>query len=75
MPRERISMRKIKEIFRLKWENGLSNRKIAMSCCISRSTVAVYISKAQQVGLTYSVCKGMDETEIERLLFPSSTTP
>ncbi|MGC8578637.1 MAG: hypothetical protein ACP5QW_04880 [bacterium] len=41
MPRERITMRKIKEILRLKYENGLSNRQIANSCCGSRSTARV----------------------------------
>jgi len=29
MPAKRLSMRKIKEVFRLKWERGLSNRQIA----------------------------------------------
>ena len=29
MPRERLSMRKIKEVLRLRWEGGLSHRAIA----------------------------------------------
>jgi len=29
MPAKRLSMRKIKEVLRLKWERGLSNRQIA----------------------------------------------
>ena len=29
MPAKRLSMRKIKEVLRLKWGKGLSNRQIA----------------------------------------------
>jgi len=49
MPKERLTMRKIKEVLRLKYENALSDSKIANSCCIARSTVANYISKSQQM--------------------------
>ena len=70
MPRERLSMRKIKEVLRLKYENGLSNRQIAISCCVSRPTVTEYINRAKQAGLTYPLSEGMDETELERQLFP-----
>ncbi len=43
MPRERISMRKIKELLRLKFECGLSTRKIAASLAISVSSVLVLV--------------------------------
>ncbi len=43
VPRERLSMRKIKEVLRLKQGCGLSNRVIAHSCGIARSTVAEYM--------------------------------
>ena len=35
-------MRKIKEVLRLKWDKGLSNRQIARTCGIDRPTVAEY---------------------------------
>jgi len=70
MPRERLTMRKIKEVLRLKWGNGLSDRKTAISCCISRPTVVEYIRRAKQAGLTYPAYEEMDETELEKLLFP-----
>ncbi|MCL4469340.1 MAG: IS21 family transposase [Deltaproteobacteria bacterium] len=70
MTKERLSMRKIKEVLRLKFGNGLSDRQTAISCCISRSTVAEYISRAEQAGLTYPVSEGMGEAELEKLLFP-----
>ena len=44
-------MRKIKEVLRLKYDCGLSEREIARSCQISRSTVADYLMRAQAAGL------------------------
>jgi len=35
MPAKRLSMRKIKEVLRLKWTQGLSNRQIAKACGIA----------------------------------------
>ena len=46
MPANRLSMRKIKEVLRLKWANDLSDRKIAQSCKIPRRTGLVLISAA-----------------------------
>ena len=40
MTQERLTMRKIAEVLRLKWECQLSNRAIARSCSISHSTVS-----------------------------------
>jgi hypothetical protein len=40
-------MRKIKEVLRLKWEQGLTNRTIAKSLSIARSTVGEYLRRAK----------------------------
>src|SRR5436190_20048428 len=40
MPAERVSMRRIREILRLKYEAGASERAIAPSIGVARSTVA-----------------------------------
>ena len=53
MAQERLSMRKINEVLRLKWECGLSNRAIGRGCSISHSTVSEYVRRAQAVGLTW----------------------
>jgi len=50
VPRERTPMRKIREILRLKWSAQLSNRAIAKSCAIARSTVAECLERAAEVG-------------------------
>jgi len=70
MPGKRLSMRKIREILRLKFECGQSNRTIARSCSISRSTVADYLLRASAAGLTWPLPKELGDAGIERLLFP-----
>lgn len=70
MPAKRLSMRKIREILRLKFECGQSNRTIARSCSISRSTVADYLLRASAAGLTWPLPKELDDAGIEHLLFP-----
>ena len=63
-------MRKIKEVLRLKWAQKLSNRKIAKSCFISRSTVADYLLRAKLAGLSWPVDPELDDAALENLLFP-----
>jgi transposase len=72
-------MRKIREILRLKWECELSHRQIAESCQVARPTVTEYIERATAVGLSWPLPAELDETSLERLLFPprsvQPTTP
>jgi transposase len=63
-------MRKVKEVLRLKWLCGLSNRQIAKGCSIGRTTVAEYVRRAKEAGLSWPLAEGMDEAELNRLLFP-----
>ncbi len=51
MPTVHITMRKLKEILRLKYQGGLSHRQIASSLSVSPSTVSNYCKRAQQMGL------------------------
>jgi transposase len=71
MPNERLTMRKIHEILRLHFDCKLSNREIATSCLVSRSTVSDYIHRAQAAGLGWPLPADCDELKIEKLLFPS----
>ena len=63
-------MRKIKEVLRLKWGKGQSNRQIAMVCGIGRPTVAEYLRRAADAGLAWPLPSGLDEATLERQLFP-----
>jgi transposase len=68
-------MRKTKEVFRLKFDCHLSNRKIAESCLIARSTVAEYLFRFQQAALSWPLPEEMDDADLEALLFPSTSLP
>jgi len=63
-------MRKIREVLRLKFEQGLSDRKIAKSCRVSRRSVAEYVRRAEAAGLSWPIAKDIDDTTLEEKLFP-----
>nr|MBS0021424.1 transposase [Gammaproteobacteria bacterium] len=73
MPAKRLSMRKIKEVLRLSWVQGLSKRQTARSCGISRPAVDEYLRRAEQAGLSWPLPEELDDGALERLLFPLAT--
>jgi len=46
MPAHRIAMRKLKEVFRLKWTCGLSHRQISRALGISVGAISQYAARA-----------------------------
>ena len=74
MTAERLSMRTIKEVLRLKWEKKLSNKQIAKSCNIARSTVREYLERVQRAGLIWPLAPELDDGRLEALLFSSQPT-
>ena len=70
MSQERLSMRKINEVLRLKKACHLSNRAIARSCQISHSTVGDYLKRAAAASLSWPQPEGLSEEQLERLLYP-----
>jgi transposase len=70
MPSERLSMRRIRELLRLKFELGLSTRLIATSLGISKGAVSDYLQRAQVAGLGWPAPAGLDDEALERRLFP-----
>ena len=68
MPAENISMRKITEILRLRYQLCLSFRQIAQSLNISIGTVSNYIKQAEIANINWPLPVGMDETELQRLM-------
>ena len=75
MARPRLSVRKVKEILRLKYESRLSERAIATACRVSRSTVADYLARGSEAGLTWLLPVHLGEAELEALLFPARVAP
>ena len=63
-------MRQIREVLRLKWECGLSDRKTGQSLNLSRPAVAEYVKRANAAGLTWPLPAGVDDIALETLLFP-----
>jgi transposase len=70
MPGERLSMRKIRELLRLRWEQHLSQRVTANSLRLSQASVSDYIIRARRAGLTWPLPDGLDDAGLEALLFP-----
>lgn len=70
MPNRSLSMRKIRDILRLKHKNKLANRQIAKSLSIPKSTVADHLTRAKMAGLEWPLPNDMDDTMLERFLFP-----
>jgi transposase len=65
-------MRKIKEVLRLRWGHGLSKRKTAKSCGISRPAVDEYLRRAEAAGLSWPLPADLDDGALEQLLFPGA---
>ena len=73
MSRKQLSMRKIGEVARLK-AAGLSVRQIARSCNVARSTVAEYLERLADCGLTWPLPPELTEEELEVRLFRQAQT-
>jgi transposase len=72
MPTERMIMRKLKEILRLKLDCGLTHRQIQRAVGVSIGAVSKYCGLAEQAGLSWPMLERLDDTEIERLLQPAA---
>lgn len=75
MPAERTSMRTIKEVLRLKFDGHLSLRQIARSLNIGLGTVSLHINRAKAAGLSWPLPTDLDDSGLERLLFPGQLAP
>ena len=69
MPAERLPMRQVREVLRLKHVCGHSGHQIATMVGISRYTVAEYLRRAGVVGITWPVPAELDDVALERKLF------
>jgi transposase len=69
MPAERVSMRRVREILRLKYECGTSVRAIAGAVGVARSTVQLCLARAVAVGLTWPLPATLTDGGLEALLF------
>ncbi len=70
MPGERMSMRKIREVLRLRLGHGLPQRAVAQSLRLSQGAVSQYLKRAQRAGVEWPLPDGIDDAQLEALLFP-----
>lgn len=73
MPTERLSMRRIRDLLRLKYAQGLSDRAVARSLGLGKGTVGNYLVRFSQAGLSWPLPPDLDDDSLELLLFPSPT--
>ena len=71
MPTTRLTMRKIREILRLKYACKLTYDKIASSCGIGRTTVSDYLKRFESSAIGWPLPADMDDIQLEQRLFPS----
>jgi len=72
MPTERLSMRRIREVLRLRHQ-GLTERVIARMLGASNGVVHGYVRRARLARLIWPLPEGLDDEGLELLLFPAPT--
>src|SRR5260370_36133200 len=70
MPAERLSMRKLREVLRLKHTLGMSYRLISEATDVGKTVVGEYVRRAGVIGITWPVPEAIDDAELDRRLFP-----
>ena len=75
MPGKRSTVRQIREILRLHHEAQLGERQIAAICLVGKGTVQRFLQRAAAAGLAWPLPEGMDDTQLEKLLFPPVPAP
>src|SRR5205823_14337056 len=70
MPTQRLSMRRIREVLRLRHQ-GLTERVIARTLGIRNGVVHGYVRRARLAGLAWPLPEGIDDEGPELLLFPA----
>lgn len=73
MPTPRMSMRKLKEVLRLKWACGLTHRQISRAIGISVGAVSKFAAQASQAGLDWAAAEAMSDDELDARLRPAAT--
>jgi len=69
MARLRLRMRQIREVLRLRFERGLSQREISRAIASGVGTVCEYLRRAKQAGLSWPLPEELDDAALEAKLF------
>uniref|UniRef100_UPI003BEF16F2 IS21 family transposase n=1 Tax=Burkholderia arboris TaxID=488730 RepID=UPI003BEF16F2 len=68
MPAHRTTMRRIKEVLRLKWTCNLSHRQVSGALGVGLGTITQYLQLAASAGLDWATVEPLSESDLERLL-------
>jgi transposase len=68
-------MRRLRELLRLRYETGLSQRAIAQACAMGLGTVTTYLQRAAAAGLSWPLPEDLDDGALEARLFTRPATP
>jgi transposase len=75
MATERLSMRKIRDILRLKWVLERSHREIARATGVGLGTVSEVVWRARTAGIdSWAAVEALDDQSLEDGLYPSLVT-
>ena len=69
---ERLTMKNVREVLRLKLDCQLSARKIAQSSGFARSTISDYLTRFSQSGLNWPLPPDLSDAELAQRLFRDS---
>ena len=72
MPAERVSMRRVREILRLKYEVGATDRAVARAVGVARSTARLCLDRVAAAGLSWPLPETVTDGALEALLFARS---
>ena len=75
MARDRLSMRKTREILRQKWLLGQSHRSVRRSLAVGLGTVSGTVARAKAAGLSWPLVEGLSEPELEARLYRRKPGP
>lgn len=70
MHKQRMALRMIKDVIRLKWEAQLSHEQIAVALGVSKGAVTKYVGLANAAGLDWDVVRDWDERQLVARLLP-----
>ena len=74
MATERLSMRKTREILRLKYALGLSHRQVAASLGVSAGRVGEAVRRAKLVGVEWAQAEALSDEDLEARLYGAKQT-
>ena len=74
MPAERVAMRQVREIIRLKLSTGIPTREIARRLGVAASTVRETLRRFEGAGLGWPLPDGMSDGDLEAALYANHGT-